>query len=196
MDRFHCILYIRCSDVTRRISSQILMTDHQFTQMGKIWYIFCEFKFWFTLYHRQCSVVCNIQYYVILNRVITPDILYHYGNTPGSGSLHSEYRLNLLLSPLVIFTPTTHVGIASQHHPHPLYWLFKKDLGLCLPRENISTLCVISIWRNDSNCEHMFMFLMKIIACKVLNSTGAHLRWTLVYMPISMQWLVSHQQLG
>ena len=40
--------------------------------------------------------------------------------------------------------------------------------GLCVPWERISSTCVISIWRNDRNCEYMFIVLLKKISRKGL----------------------------
>ena len=41
--------------------------------------------------------------------------------------------------------------------------------GSCLTRGEISTTCVLLLWRNGIKCKYMFMFSLKKIVCKGLN---------------------------
>ena len=43
-----------------------------------------------------------------------------------------------------------------------------EEVGSCLIWGRISTTCVISMWRNDTKCEYMFMFPLKNLARKGL----------------------------
>ena len=57
--------------------------------------------------------------------------------------------------------------LASPGHQQKWYWLhelLKINVGPCLTRGRISTTFVVSVWRNDRNCEYLFMFLLKNLA--------------------------------
>ena len=55
----------------------------------------------------------------------------------------------------------------SPEHQHPWYWLCRIGKFLSYTRE-ISTTCVMPVWRNDINCRYIFTFPIKNLACNGL----------------------------
>ena len=60
--------------------------------------------------------------------------------------------------------------LASPGHQQPWYWLCKLGRSLSFTWGRISITCAISVRRKHRNCKYMFMFLLKKIARKELNT--------------------------
>ena len=58
--------------------------------------------------------------------------------------------------------------LATLSHQHSWYWLWK--IGKTLPSMRISSICFVSVCRNNRHYNHLFKFLLKILACKGLPS--------------------------
>ena len=56
--------------------------------------------------------------------------------------------------------------LTSPGHHQPWYWLRRKGRFLSYLRKDFN--CVVSMWRNDTQCQYMFMFPLKNLARKGL----------------------------
>ena len=70
------------------------------------------------------------------------------------------------------------LAFASPGHQHPWDGDYLEYVSSCLIRGMISTICVMSAWRNDINCSYIFMFSIKKIARKGL--MHCHHEWCVI----------------
>ena len=95
--------------------------------------------------------------------------------------------------------------LASPGHQQPWYW-HDSEIGKSLfyTRKDSNYLrYVMSVWRNDRNCEHMFMFLLKNLAHKELTAQYSNIceehcitGSTAGFLPFQRIWLVEGSQSG
>ena len=79
-------------------------------------------------------------------------------NMQGASYLSLTWSISQLLMPWFLSSP---------ENQQPWYWLSRIRRSLSYLKR-ISTICVISMWRNDIKCKYMFMFPLKNLAHKGL----------------------------
>ena len=87
--------------------------------------------------------------------------------------------------------------LASPRYQHPWYWLYRIS---CPTWGRYSTTCVMSVWRNDLICRHIFRFPKKKLAHKEgpsrleFHMTWCHISSECQRLMLTLAWISYHMQ--